>query len=108
MADHTPTPWRVANGVDIQGPPDTHALDYTSVAGGRGRLLGIAEANAHFIVRACNAHAGLVAALQALADKVDATSDCDHKRQRCEDIGCIGAEVRAARAALAKARGEST
>ena len=39
-------------------------------------------------------------ALTALADKVDATSECDHTRLSCEEIGCIGAEVRRARAAI--------
>lgn len=47
----------------------------------------------------------LLAALKALADRVDATSECDHKRIACEDIGCIGAEVRRARVAIAKAEG---
>jgi hypothetical protein len=49
----------------------------------------------------------LLAALVALADKVDATSDCDHKRVSCAEIGCIGEQVTAARAALRKARGQS-
>jgi transcription initiation factor IIE alpha subunit len=39
-------------------------------------------------------------ALKALADKVDKHSECDHKRVACEDIGCIGVEVKTARAAL--------
>lgn len=43
----------------------------------------------------------LAAALQALADKADATGDCDHKRASCEEVGCIGEQVRNARAALA-------
>lgn len=47
----------------------------------------------------------LLAALQALADKVDQTSDCDHKRAWCEEVGCIGVQVKAARAAIAKAEG---
>ena len=41
-------------------------------------------------------------ALEALANKVDATSECDHTRISCEEIGCIGAEVRRARAVLAR------
>lgn len=40
-------------------------------------------------------------AAKALADKVDATSECDHKRASCSEIGCIGAEVKAFHAALA-------
>ncbi len=45
----------------------------------------------------------LLAALIALADKVDATSDCDHKRATCAEVGCIGEQVKAAREAIAKA-----
>jgi hypothetical protein len=45
----------------------------------------------------------LLTALKALADRADATSECDHKRISCEDIGCIGAEVRRARVAIARA-----
>jgi hypothetical protein len=45
----------------------------------------------------------LLAALKALADRADATSECDHKRISCEDIGCIGAEVRRARGAISRA-----
>ena len=35
--------------------------------------------------------------LKELADKVDATSDCDHKRASCAEIGCIGEQVKKAR-----------
>lgn len=45
-------------------------------------------------------HHALREAAKALADKVDRTSECDHVRIACEDIGCIGAEVKAVRAAL--------
>jgi hypothetical protein len=44
--------------------------------------------------------AELYMALEALTDKVDATSDCDHKRYFCEEIGCIGVEVKHAREVL--------
>lgn len=46
----------------------------------------------------------LVEATEALANKVDATSECDHKRYACEEVGCIGAEVKRARAALQRVR----
>lgn len=42
----------------------------------------------------------LIEAAKLLADKVDKTSDCDHTRRSCEEIGCIGAEVKRVRAAL--------
>lgn len=44
----------------------------------------------------------LAEAAKALADKVDATSDCDHKRASCADVGCIGVEVKRVREALQK------
>jgi len=46
----------------------------------------------------------LLAVLEALANKVDATSDCDHKRASCKDVGCIGHEVKIARELITKAR----
>ncbi len=39
----------------------------------------------------------LAVALRELADKVDATSDCDHKRSSCAEVGCIGVQVKQAR-----------
>lgn len=39
-------------------------------------------------------------ALKNLADKADATGDCDHKRYSCADVGCIGEQVKAAHKAL--------
>ena len=45
----------------------------------------------------------LLTALKELADRVEATNECDHKRIACEDIGCIGAVVVRARKAITKA-----
>lgn len=56
----------------------------------------------------CPFHAAtprLLIACRALADRADATSECDHARLSCEEIGCIGFEVKRARAAIAKAEG---
>ena len=51
----TPRPWRVAeSGVDIQSGP-LGFLAYVSTAGGRGRTLAEAQANAALIVAAVNA-----------------------------------------------------
>lgn len=36
-------------------------------------------------------------AMKALADKADATGDCDHKRASCAEVGCIGEQVKAVR-----------
>lgn len=48
--------------------------------------------------------APLVEAARELADKVGKIGECDHPRRSCASVGCIGAEVKAVRAALAQAR----
>jgi len=58
---HTPTPWR-AIGFTIESHDYDHELVCrVSKSGGGTRI----EANAAFIVRACNAHDELVAALES-------------------------------------------
>ena len=70
-AQHTPTPWVMTRSVDRHdGEFDygIHARDAKVLAEvfGRSASGGVlpAEANAAFIVRACNAHEDLVAALK--------------------------------------------
>lgn len=65
MPEHTPTPWRVANGIDVRSEA-IGFLAYVSTAGARGRTLDEARANAALIVRAVNANADLLAALEAI------------------------------------------
>jgi len=55
-ATHTPTPYRVYASRRIMGPDSTYVGSATS------------EENAAFIVRACNAHDELVAALRNIAE----------------------------------------
>lgn len=55
---HAPTPWRI-NGHDICSGPYAVA----GVYGTTGADARTSEANAAFIVRACNAHEALVSAL---------------------------------------------
>lgn len=74
-----------------------------SAKAGARSLLRVEELSARELLELREVKGELLTALKALADKVDATSDCDHKRQSCEDIGCIGHEVRIARAAIKKA-----
>jgi hypothetical protein len=86
-AAHTPTPWKMRKGLPqrypeyvIEGP----GAEY--IAGVQIRSQNPAHDNAAFIVRACNSHAALVAALDGLLN-----ADTDE--------AIIGATVRA-RAAL--------
>jgi hypothetical protein len=82
---HTPTPW-VADGHYIHGPDE---LRFLAVAGDRAGVTP--EANAAFIVRACNSHDELLHHLRILAE---------------EDSQCAPdwvAKKSAARAAIARA-----
>ena len=67
---------------------------------GGGAYCELAETR-HLLTAQAQEIEQLKAALKALADKVDATSECDHHRLSCAEIGCIGVEVKAAREALA-------
>lgn len=93
---HTPVPFRLdESGFTIHGPesPDKPLV---IVADLHGIHPGVSHyerrANAAFIVRACNAHADLLAALEALVSK-------------CEANKVSGPALNAARAALALAKG---
>jgi predicted oxidoreductase (fatty acid repression mutant protein) len=44
--------------------------------------------------------AAIIFSANALANKVDKHSECDHKRVSCEAIGCVGHEVRILRDAI--------
>ncbi len=57
--EHTPTPWRIDDEGNICA---NDGADFRWVAEPRGR----SKANAAFIVKACNAHDGLVKALRAV------------------------------------------
>jgi hypothetical protein len=65
---HTPTPWRVVNGSLIKDelmPFDRDERDTVLIATTAGNApAALAEANAAFIVRACNSHEQLAAALR--------------------------------------------
>ena len=64
MTEHTPTPWFVMHGTDIMhGDKATRHASVDKLWADGGTQ---ACANAAFIVRACNAHDELVAALTAL------------------------------------------
>lgn len=52
------------------------------------------------LVDLCNNNKKLIDVLEALIKKVDATSECDHKRVSCQEIGCIGFEIQNAKKVL--------
>lgn len=102
MSEHTPTPWVVVVGKDNSDNGEPLSPDiFGTITGGNegwhiarvwlaGKYLN-GEANAEFIVLACNNHDALVKALEGVIRVADRKT----------------VEFDAARAALAKARGES-
>ena len=87
---HTPTPWVALHKTGIFAPDNT-ALSIATVERHRPEHAD----NRDLIIRAVNAHADLVAALEDIAEKAGHRYD----GWRCVEI---------ARDALAKARGESS
>lgn len=96
MSGRTPGTWRATKHTDTKGW--TVSAGGNSIASVKGPA---AEANARLMAAAPE----LLEACRALANRADATSECDHARLSCEEIGCIGFEVKRARAAIAKAEG---
>ena len=99
-AAHTPTPWAIRHGSHydyIHAPIDN--------GGGIGRFVAKlpddeqGKRDAAFIVRACNSHAALVAALEAVADYAVAL-DFERNGHQVNAPECI----QLARAALAQAK----
>ena len=110
MAEHTPGPWKLSvfytTAVSWEGPWDRRTVTITHPAptpGNPGRevLVGhlvttpggesedVRRANAEFIVRACNAHDELLAALERL---LEATGGCDFRDNANDEISgpCMG------------------
>ena len=101
MVEHTPTPWKVVHtsnpGLCIK---TEHLPGYFIVIRPCSRHhIDHAEANAAFIVRACNAHEKLVKALSDLVEGIDG-------RERRTGIRQVGPAVAAARAALTDLEGK--
>lgn len=109
VSQHTPTPWHTDKySAYIWGPAqemiaDTSMGDLPDNAIVRARGVGgklPIKANVAFIVRACNAHGDLLAALQAcLKWHVDLVNSGDAGFWNPEDDDC----VKQARAAISKA-----
>lgn len=105
MSDHTPGPWTLLPD-RIAAPCFEHPNCEKTIAWLRRD--GVLQCsndgkggapNAEFIVRACNSHAELLAALKGLVDRA---------LEECDTTGCCGCtdrsqEIVAARAVIAKA-----
>lgn len=101
-SNHTPTPYHVGEGkasIIIYDSRGNAIADAKTFHGKHED--GQAEANAAFIVRACNSHAELLEALETLLKQYDILLD-----ELTEEEFSGYPEVIAARAALAKAKGE--
>ena len=66
--NHTPTPWRMGPALHEGYHAAVMALSHTLIANFGDGSVGKAEheANAEFIVRACNSHDAMVEALEAM------------------------------------------
>lgn len=62
---HTPTPWLLEDGTLRAAGEETRLVADVAIY---GRLSDEGKANAAFIVRACNSHNDLVAALRAIQE----------------------------------------
>ena len=106
MAYRTQGPWHVGSaerGVWVSGPDDHENVICEIVGrcddGSGGGVTDEDRANAEFIVRACNCHDRLLAALRDMMNVQDSTDDCwcCENNQTCEACRC--------RAAIAEAEG---
>lgn len=97
----TPTPWRLSEQYSLT--VEYKIGDYVATMCG---LRDKAEANAAFIVRACNAHDELVAALEGTIDCLTVHElDCARDGLKNAERAARDA-LSAVRAAIAKAKGE--
>lgn len=108
---HTPTPWRYAPTPQMREEPHYHiftdpstfppvASVWFNALASEGRSIGEAEANAAFIVRACNAHDTLVEGLRAILAQCIGDTWRTSGTFHCEEPANLG-EVRRMLAAAA-------
>jgi hypothetical protein len=92
-AEHTPTPWDTRNPDELSKADKRPAWetiiqrDYRDVAiarifqsGANGLRQSECEANAKFVVQACNSHAALVAALERVLHPMASDDDMEFAR----------------------------
>ena len=96
---HTPVPWISDGGIRVQGNSEGHRHAIALICPPPPYLTSTmyAQANARFIVRACNAHDELLAACEATANLIEPIGRPDV--QEAHDM---------ARAAIAKAEGATS
>jgi hypothetical protein len=88
MSQHTPTPWTATFPITAAGKRDAWVI-----SGGRRSIALMPdtadmqndEANAAFIVRACNSHDALVKALEKLSDALDELQSCTNPKPGYRD-----------------------
>lgn len=99
-AKHTPTPW-----IEQEMPPRCN--DRITADDGEGTTIcelpyGL-DANTAFIVRACNTHDDLVAALKEAQDQILTNRACAGRKQSNERVNMTSAALLQIERALAKA-----
>lgn len=100
---HTPTPWFLS-GPHNDGSAGIYTTANPSVDSSVAAFSDVGEANAAFIVRACNAHDELVAALE---NTLQFAKACQHMSEDKLMRQAIQHDIDKAEAALRKARGEA-
>ncbi len=102
MTEHTPTPWRFEPDTKtIRSVPANYWL--ATLDSWDGAIDN--NANAAFMIRAVNAHAELVAALQTALPRVEELARGLKARGYLHGVSEVESELRGIRAALAKAGG---
>jgi hypothetical protein len=113
-ATHSPLPWRIQVGttegggwmVGSVGRNDAGERLWLMTPRCPGTALGSAEEDGAFIVRSVNAHDALVEALERLLESHSCDSGAVDYRPDWEGDHTVCEECKAARAALALAKGE--
>ena len=106
MADHTPLPWANESGLRISAPGHRVGGFVALVATlehRKGETPAEQRANGAFIVRACNAHDELLAALK-VALKAGTCPCCGRDNSAYPDYGCTADDCPGV-SAITKAKG---
>ena len=118
MSKHTPGPWRLEDWVDAGNGARVMAADggpvcrvdgataWAGVAGTGVRTSRERDANAAFIVQACNSHDELLEALEELV-RINEEHNAAVEAVTGRPLNWKDTYLERARAALARARGES-
>lgn len=77
MIEHTPIPWHVTESIDIRRCPDSFICTCNGYSDGSAIWFEQDQANAEFIVRACNSHKDLVTACKAMLGGLGIHGPCE-------------------------------